>query len=944
MNRLIFVIILNIIFKITFGQQNTYYDPTNTIFFQFHTSDYDKFSKGETYRLGYGFKSSNKYCSTLNGGNWNITLYKGFSAIKNMQICPCGPTCKGGNDLYWTVDTNLQSGNDYHFKFTYNQDPNTSFSITYTITTHNFTISTYPDIIKPVNNSTNLEKFFEVKWNKIPEASNYQVVIGESNDPNFLIYGKTCTSTGYKHISPIITSNSYMIPKNSLDYDKRYRCWVFATIYGKCYLNSITFTTRKRNVLFNRIEFHQNVTANSSNPNNLVQPGKYIRFKLRLFNELDSNLMTGMSTLRTTHPKVTITDSTAMYLNLDKNTYKWSNDEYEIYIDSSFAPGDSITFTLQTHQAVDPKGPWFTTFTIPVAPLTLNKNLLFDGNYVNSTGDGDKIAEGGETIEILPSVDNYSSQAVYNTEAELKTNHSFLSIWDNVSGVGGTVYKNWKYNYISFKHEPINPNNKNVNPESYYVFDYSNNHPTQQLDMNLLVTGYIGGEKGATYETGGYKMKWEIPVTINKGIIPPVKAGFSASDTTPCPNNPVNFTDNSFGFDIKSWKWSFSGGTPSTSNTQNPNVSYADTGNYDVSLIVSDGLTTDTLIKKNYITINGLPGKPQIYLGDSVICKGTSSSTFFCMPANNASSYIWVVAPPSAATFISAGFMSDASWDPTFAGTAYVSVKGLNSCGIGVASDPFKVEVITGPNPPSILSGPVKLCQGEKNIQYTCAKKSDISVYIWELNPPNAGTLSGNTESITIDWASNYNGNASLKVSGTNKCGQGSYSTPYSINVSAKPSKPTITRQQNNLVSSEPYNNQWYFNGAQVPGATKQTYSPAVEGKYAVEITNSNNCTNMSDEFDFKFVGVEENMDNQIKIFPNPTSGIISFEYSANKAQQMEYFIYNMVGKEVKKGFLEIKSGQNIEKLDLSGFQDGLYILKTISGNYIVTKEISLIR
>jgi PKD repeat protein len=81
---------------------------------------------------------------------------------------------------------------------------------------------------------------------------------------------------------------------------------------------------------------------------------------------------------------------------------------------------------------------------------------------------------------------------------------------------------------------------------------------------------------------------------------------FTANTSEICINNEVQFTDNSQG-NITSWSWSFQGGTPATSTLQNPTISYNAAGNFDVSLTVSDGLTSQTLTQTGFITVFDLP-------------------------------------------------------------------------------------------------------------------------------------------------------------------------------------------------------------------------------------------------------------------------------------------------------------------------------------------------
>lgn len=79
-----------------------------------------------------------------------------------------------------------------------------------------------------------------------------------------------------------------------------------------------------------------------------------------------------------------------------------------------------------------------------------------------------------------------------------------------------------------------------------------------------------------------------------------VTADFTANVTASCSPLVVRFTDQSSG-NITSWKWSFGNGNVSTQ--QNPGAVYLQPGMKNVSLIVSDGITSDTLVMQNFIQV-----------------------------------------------------------------------------------------------------------------------------------------------------------------------------------------------------------------------------------------------------------------------------------------------------------------------------------------------------
>ena len=80
-------------------------------------------------------------------------------------------------------------------------------------------------------------------------------------------------------------------------------------------------------------------------------------------------------------------------------------------------------------------------------------------------------------------------------------------------------------------------------------------------------------------------------------------ASFSASaNLLDCNTSCVDFSDSTTGGTPISWQWSFPGANPSSSSVQNPtNICYDNTGVYDVTLIVSDGIDSDTLELTAYI-------------------------------------------------------------------------------------------------------------------------------------------------------------------------------------------------------------------------------------------------------------------------------------------------------------------------------------------------------
>ncbi|MDR2928418.1 MAG: T9SS type A sorting domain-containing protein [Cytophagaceae bacterium] len=80
------------------------------------------------------------------------------------------------------------------------------------------------------------------------------------------------------------------------------------------------------------------------------------------------------------------------------------------------------------------------------------------------------------------------------------------------------------------------------------------------------------------------------------------EAAFSADKTNVAAGSVIQFADESTG-NQTAWAWTFEGGTPTTSDVQNPTVTYSVAGNYDVSLTVTNADGSDTETKTDFITV-----------------------------------------------------------------------------------------------------------------------------------------------------------------------------------------------------------------------------------------------------------------------------------------------------------------------------------------------------
>ncbi len=115
-------------------------------------------------------------------------------------------------------------------------------------------------------------------------------------------------------------------------------------------------------------------------------------------------------------------------------------------------------------------------------------------------------------------------------------------------------------------------------------------------------------------------------------------ANFMAITTDFCGSGCTSFLDFSTG-QPTSWSWTFPGGTPSTSNLQNPqNICYSAPGTYDVTLVATNGSGSDTRTLTGYITVTTAP---VVSAGPDVsICEGDTTQ----LQGQSNGGYVWSIA------------------------------------------------------------------------------------------------------------------------------------------------------------------------------------------------------------------------------------------------------------------------------------------------------------
>ena len=179
--------------------------------------------------------------------------------------------------------------------------------------------------------------------------------------------------------------------------------------------------------------------------------------------------------------------------------------------------------------------------------------------------------------------------------------------------------------------------------------------PATSTATNPTVTYSTHGTYDATLtivNTNGCSSSTTEQITVYEAV-PPV-ADFSASETQITAGNSVTFTDLSENIPT-SWSWTFEGGTPATSNLQNPTVTYSEPGEYTVTLVASNAFGSDTETKTAYISVAAVynMSNEAIY-----VCNGTYKDPGGDSNYPNNANYTQTIYPSTEGAYVRLNFTS----------------------------------------------------------------------------------------------------------------------------------------------------------------------------------------------------------------------------------------------------------------------------------------------
>ena len=334
------------------------------------------------------------------------------------------------------------------------------------------------------------------------------------------------------------------------------------------------------------------------------------------------------------------------------------------------------------------------------------------------------------------------------------------------------------------------------------------------------------------------------------------------------------------------------------------------------------------------ITVKPLP--VATITGSNNLCVNSGYYNYATQPGM--SNYAWTIS--SGGTITSGQGTNNllVTWYST--GAQWVTVSYTNASGCSVAA-PTQMLITVNPLPAAAgnIAGSATVCAGATGIIYSVGTIQNANSYVWTL-PAGASVSSGNgTNSVTVNFSANaISGN--ISVYGNNVCGNGTPAPDFPVTVNPLPSTPAVTANTNLLTSSATTGNQWYFQGASLPGATGHTFTAMQTGWYWTVVTLNGCSSDTSNHVRVLMVGQSELQAGTVDIYPVPNDGRFTVSFTDFTSGAVNIEVYSSLGTKVNE-MKDVPVQGNFNKvIDLRPVANGFYTIVIRNSQYLMVKKV----
>lgn len=403
-----------------------------------------------------------------------------------------------------------------------------------------------------------------------------------------------------------------------------------------------------------------------------------------------------------------------------------------------------------------------------------------------------------------------------------------------------------------------------------------------------------------------------------------VEASISADLQSGCTPLTVNFQSTTA--NATTWSWKFPGGTPSSSNQKNPKVVYDMAGDYDVELIVSNPLYSDTMKWSEYINVSDEPVVDFAYSYDGLKVDFTNLTA-------DADSYSW--------KFGDGGTSTEENPSHTYAdyGAYVVELTASNTCGSSVDT----LTVLLSQEPNANFTSDYELDCGSQDVQFKDISDGSPISWSWTFEGGTPATSSVQDPKVSYSEPGSYD----VQLIVQNAFGQDTIKLEDYIVIKEKPvaafdfslSGTTVSFTNQSGVFDSYY---WDFGDSATSQEENPTHDYGSSGDYDVlfAVDNGGMCTDTirkEIEIIVDVVSTPEIVD--WRIYPNPTSGVFTIDYGSLAGKEVSLQVYNTLGQSLLNEHFKV-SQDALQQVYENNWSTGLYYIQLQLDGVLYTKKL----
>jgi len=478
---------------------------------------------------------------------------------------------------------------------------------------------------------------------------------------------------------------------------------------------------------------------------------------------------------------------------------------------------DSIatTQTLNLQQIAAPTADFTADTTSGCAPLAVHFSNLSSpdaANFIWIFPGGTPLMSNDENPTIT-----YETPGTFNV----------ILIASNATGADTTAFPN----YITVSAPPTSDFDFTINERTVNFTGNATDFDRLRWDFGDGATSPVANPAHTYADDGDYEVTLSaintcdsVSFTQTVSIRTSPTAAFAANATEGCPPFVVDFVNNSSD-NATGFTWLLEGAEPMMSNAENPSVTYAAPGTYDVTLIANNGVGADTLRLEDFITVLAAPRADYFFTRDGFTFNFTDNS-------RHADRLLW--------SFGDGNTSTEQNPSHTYAGdgTYDVTLSAINACD----SVSFKQTISLDTRPNALFSVGVREGCAPFVVRFQNATDNADS-FAWLLPGAAPSTSSERNPRVTYNTAGTFD--ATLIAS--NESGADTLTFEDYITVGAGP-VAGFTFQKDDLSFIFTNNSRnsdrfaWNFGDGNASNSADPTHTYDLPGNYTVTLTATNDC------------------------------------------------------------------------------------------------------